>query len=214
MPALTHTHTCFVQCYLQPQPCILSPYHPQHTVIDDAAEDLISPPILVKRVALCSGQMYFRAQEERKARGRWDVALVRVEQLAPFPFQQVKDTLERYSNAEIVWLQEEPKNMGAWSHVRPRAKTVLGELQFSQKIRYIGRNPSASPATGLAVCVTPHPPPPYSLPPPPCAAHMRRSPQVLPQSKSQVAPITSTHRASTPRSISRSWTSSSRSKHE
>eukprot|EP00754_Rhynchopus_humris_P016385 Rhum_TRINITY_DN14511_c4_g2::Rhum_TRINITY_DN14511_c4_g2_i1::g.93740::m.93740/K00164/OGDH, sucA; 2-oxoglutarate dehydrogenase E1 component len=119
-------------------------------VIDDEAEDLISPPILVKRVALCSGQMYFRAQEERKARGRWDVALVRVEQLAPFPFQQVKDTLERYSNADIVWLQEEPKNMGAWSHVRPRAKTVLGELQFSQKIRYIGRNPSASPATGLA----------------------------------------------------------------
>ena len=120
-------------------------------MIDDPSDQLVTPPILVKKVAFCSGQIYFKAAEERKKRERWDVALVRVEQLAPFPFQQVKEVLERYSNAEVVWLQEEPKNMGAWTHTRPRFRTVINELNLNSKIRYVGRAPAASPATGLAV---------------------------------------------------------------
>eukprot|EP01064_Diplonema_japonicum_P023215 TRINITY_DN33660_c0_g1_i1.p1 TRINITY_DN33660_c0_g1~~TRINITY_DN33660_c0_g1_i1.p1 ORF type:complete len:993 (+),score=244.96 TRINITY_DN33660_c0_g1_i1:43-3021(+) len=118
-------------------------------VIDDGSKDLVAPPILVKRVALCTGQIYFKAVDERKKRGRWDVALVRVEQLAPFPFQEVADILTKYSNAEFVWLQEEPKNMGAWSHARPRVRNIVKDAGLqSGKLRYIGRAAAASPATG------------------------------------------------------------------
>eukprot|EP01059_Diplonema_ambulator_P036204 TRINITY_DN8948_c0_g1_i1.p1 TRINITY_DN8948_c0_g1~~TRINITY_DN8948_c0_g1_i1.p1 ORF type:complete len:994 (+),score=328.97 TRINITY_DN8948_c0_g1_i1:45-3026(+) len=118
-------------------------------VLDDHAKDLVAPPILVKRVALCTGQIYFKAAEERAKRGRWDVALVRVEQLAPFPFWDVKDILTKYSNAEFVWLQEEPRNMGSWGHVRPRVRNIIKDAGLDlHKLRYIGRQAAASPATG------------------------------------------------------------------
>ncbi|KAJ9441138.1 hypothetical protein DIPPA_25191 [Diplonema papillatum] len=127
----------------------MSPSTSFQTVIDDKAEELVSPPILVKRVALVSGQMYFKAAAERSKRERWDVALIRVEQVAPFPFQGLAKILTRYSNAEYVWLQEEPKNMGSWSHIRPRFRTTVKKLDIPiKKLRYIGRRASASPASG------------------------------------------------------------------
>lgn len=77
-----------------------------------------------------------------------DIATARIEQLAPFPFHEVADCIARYPKAEIVWVQEEPKNMGAYAHVFPRLLTVMKQLGDSRKLSYIGRPPSASPATG------------------------------------------------------------------
>jgi len=110
-------------------------------VIDDAA---ISDKTLVKRIALCSGKVYYDLDA---ARGdSVDVAIVRVEQFYPFPTQAVQEIFAAYSNArEIVWVQEEPQNMGGWAFVEPRIRAILPE---GRSFEYVGRTPSASPATG------------------------------------------------------------------
>jgi len=106
----------------------------------------------IKRVILCSGQVYTALHKERASRGLKDVAITRVEQLHPFPWQQLKENLDSYSNAEnIVWCQEEPLNAGAWSFTQPRIETLLNNTEFHNRrhVMYAGRNPSASVATGL-----------------------------------------------------------------
>ncbi|CAL4975056.1 unnamed protein product [Urochloa decumbens] len=105
----------------------------------------------VKRLILCSGKVYYELDDERKNSGRTDVAICRVEQLCPFPYDLVQRELKRYPNAEIVWCQEEPMNMGAYSYVSPRLHTAtraLGRGSF-EDIKYVGRAPSASAATGF-----------------------------------------------------------------
>jgi 2-oxoglutarate dehydrogenase E1 component len=78
------------------------------------------------------------------------VVLVRVEQLYPFPFNTLGQVLQRYRNAEIVWCQEEPQNMGAWNFVDRRVEEVLAGLDIAAKRpRFAGRTEAASPATGL-----------------------------------------------------------------
>lgn len=77
-----------------------------------------------------------------------NIATIRVEQLAPFPFQEIATFVEQYPNADIVWVQEEPKNMGPWSFVSSRLRTVMDELRDKRMVAYVGRPPSASPATG------------------------------------------------------------------
>jgi 2-oxoglutarate dehydrogenase E1 component len=106
----------------------------------------------VRRVVLCSGKVYFDLVKARaeKAQGDNRVALVRVEQLYPFPFGTLGRVLQRYRNAEIVWCQEEPQNMGAWGFVDRRIEQVLAGLDISAKRpRFVGRCEAASPATGL-----------------------------------------------------------------
>jgi len=77
------------------------------------------------------------------------VAIVRVEQLAPFPFHHVIPQLSKYPNANIVWVQEEPKNMGAWSFVAPHFVSSINHVNHSsRKISYVGRRTAASPAVG------------------------------------------------------------------
>jgi len=102
-----------------------------------------------KRIILCSGKLYYHLFEERlKAGMEVDLALVRVEQLVPFPFAALKRELDRIDPAgesEVVWAQEEPKNKGAWSFVSARLRHLLGS---KRDVKYIGRPPSASPATG------------------------------------------------------------------
>ena len=78
-----------------------------------------------------------------------NVAIVRIEQLAPFPFEAVLQELQKYSNARIVWAQEEPKNMGAYFYAKPRLETCLREMNDGRsEVVYAGRKASASPATG------------------------------------------------------------------
>jgi 2-oxoglutarate dehydrogenase E1 component len=104
----------------------------------------------VRRVVLCTGKVYYDIVAEREKREIKDVAVVRIEQLYPFPHQKLGETLSRYSNAEVVWAQEEPENMGYWFFVDRRIEKALAGLDIKAKRPgYVGRISAASPATGL-----------------------------------------------------------------
>lgn len=96
----------------------------------------------------CSGKIYYPLMHSMRGRSLKSIAVVRIEQIAPFPFQEVAEYVQRYPEAEIAWVQEEPKNMGPWSFAFPRLLTVLKHLEEPRSVAYIGRPPSASPATG------------------------------------------------------------------
>ena len=103
----------------------------------------------IRRVVLCSGKVYYDLYEDREKRGIDDVYLMRVEQLYPFPARAMLTELGRFKEAEIVWCQEEPKNMGAWTFIEPNIEWVLGQTGAKHgRARYVGRPASASTATG------------------------------------------------------------------
>jgi 2-oxoglutarate dehydrogenase E1 component len=113
-------------------------------------DELVAPE-QVKRVVLCTGKVYYDLLAERRERGIRNVAIVRVEQLYPFPAKNLKTAIEAYKNADLVWCQEEPENNGAWTFVDRRIEAVLTCLDNAAKRpRYVGRKAAASPATGLA----------------------------------------------------------------
>ncbi|MGL4812920.1 MAG: 2-oxoglutarate dehydrogenase E1 component, partial [Beijerinckiaceae bacterium] len=104
----------------------------------------------IRRVVICTGKVYYDLLEEREKRGIDDVYLLRVEQLYPFPARALVGILARFKNAEVVWCQEEPKNMGAWFFVEPYLEWVLGQSgNKSKRARYTGRPAAAATATGL-----------------------------------------------------------------
>ena len=96
-------------------------------VLEDPATDLVADDQM-KKVVYCSGQVYYDLEAERTKRGIKDIAIVRMEQLAPFPFRSLEPSLKRYKNAKVMWLQEEPKNQGAWSFIAPRFRNLLAKL--------------------------------------------------------------------------------------
>ena len=106
----------------------------------------------INKVILCSGKIYFDLLEAREKYKRRDVVLLRIEQLYPFPAKSLVKSIKPYAkNAEFIWCQEEPKNMGAWSHVRDYIQWTLDFIKANNKnVSYIGRAPAASPATGYA----------------------------------------------------------------
>eukprot|EP01018_Ginkgo_biloba_P020668 Gb_03660 [translate_table: standard] len=105
----------------------------------------------IRRLILCSGKVYYELDEERQRVQGKDVAICRVEQLCPFPYDLVQRELKRYPNAEIVWCQEEPMNMGAYHYITPRILTAMKTIGRGnyEDIKYVGRAPSASTATGF-----------------------------------------------------------------
>ncbi len=106
---------------------------------------------IVERVVICSGKVFYDLQDARKEKNLEDkVALVRMEQLAPFPAEVLAEELLRYKNSvSLAWCQEEPRNMGAWSFIAPRLEAVFGELGFDQsRPIFAGRKAAPSPATG------------------------------------------------------------------
>ena len=108
------------------------------------------PDDKIRRVVMCSGKVYYDLYEEREKRGINDVYLLRVEQLYPWPHKAIIQELQRFKGAEIVWCQEEPYNMGAWTFVQPNIERALEYLQAKHtRPRYVGRVASASTATGL-----------------------------------------------------------------
>jgi 2-oxoglutarate dehydrogenase E1 component len=110
----------------------------------------LKPDNDIKRVVLCSGKVYYDLLDARDAAGRDDVYLMRVEQLYPFPARALIHELGRFKFAEIVWCQEEPKNMGAWAFMDANIEWVLNHLGYiHRRPRYAGRQASASTATGL-----------------------------------------------------------------
>ena len=101
----------------------------------------------VRRVVFCSGKVYFDLLKARRKDAIRDVALVRIEQLYPFPTDEYEAALARYPNVrEVVWCQEEPQNQGAWYQIRHRLQEPLGERRI---VLYAGRAPAAAPATGI-----------------------------------------------------------------
>jgi len=128
-----------------------------HRVLIDGAEAgcdvgglTLKPDDKIRRVVMCSGKVYFDLVEERAKRGADDVYLLRLEQFYPWPMQSLRKELGRFKNAEIVWCQEEPKNMGGWTFVDPWLELTLEKLSIKAKRgRYVGRPASASTAAGL-----------------------------------------------------------------
>ncbi len=103
-------------------------------------------PADVQRVIACSGKVYYDVLAELEKNNTGRIAVLRLEQFYPFPQSLLQRWLASYTSAqEIVWVQEEPQNMGGWNFVRPRLEELLGE---DQVLRYAGRRSSASPATG------------------------------------------------------------------
>ena len=127
-----------------------------HRLLWDDAQSSPDEPIelvpddQIKRVVLCSGKVYYDLYEEREKRGINDIYLLRIEQLYPFPARALIQELARFTDAEMVWCQEEPKNMGAWSFIEPNLSWVLDHIGAKHKRpRYAGRPSSAATATGL-----------------------------------------------------------------
>ncbi len=119
-----------------------------HRVIGES--EMIAADDDVRRVVLCTGKVYFDLAKARARNEDNRVALVRIEQLYPFPFDALAKVLQRYRNAEVLWCQEEPQNMGAWNFVDRLIERVLAGLDVAAKRpRFAGRAEAASPATGL-----------------------------------------------------------------
>ena len=136
---------------LTPKSLLRSPlsFSPLASLSEDRFERIIDEVDelgAVKRLVLCSGKLYFDLLEARREGGVNDVALVRVEQLYPFPHDLYRALLQRYEGVqEVVWAQEEPKNQGAWYRIRARLERALAE---GQSLTYMGRVGAASPAPG------------------------------------------------------------------
>ncbi|XP_077585510.1 2-oxoglutarate dehydrogenase-like, mitochondrial isoform X1 [Stigmatopora nigra] len=111
---------------------------------DDGLSSQNAP--LVRRLIFCTGKVFYDLNKERRRQNlEKDVAIVRLEQISPFPFDLVKIEAEKYEGAELVWCQEEHKNMGYYDYVRPRFLTVVAN---KRPVWYVGRGPAAAPATG------------------------------------------------------------------
>ena len=120
-----------------------------HRVIHD--EGKLAANSKVKRVVLCAGKVYYDLAATRDEREIKDVAILRVEQLYPFPIKSIAAELKKYPNAEIVWCQEEPENMGAWRFIDRKLEAAMAEVPKlkAARPRYMGRAEAASTATGV-----------------------------------------------------------------
>jgi 2-oxoglutarate dehydrogenase E1 component len=134
----------------------LGPGSSFHRVLwDDAQSEghsglKLKPDDQIRRVILCSGKVYYDLFEEREKRGLDDVYILRLEQLYPWPIKSLRAELSRFVNADLVWCQEEPKNMGSWQFVDPWLELTLDKMPVKAKrARYAGRPATASTAAGL-----------------------------------------------------------------
>jgi 2-oxoglutarate dehydrogenase E1 component len=119
----------------------ISERQPENLVADDQ----------IKKIVFCTGKVYYEIRQERNSREVDDMALITLEQISPFPYSQVMEDLKKYPNADVMWCQEEPLNMGAWSYVEPRMLTALRKgMKDGREITYHGRKPEAAPGTGFA----------------------------------------------------------------
>ncbi len=114
-----------------------------HRVIDD---DIKNP----KRVVFCSGKIFYELDDYRSDHKIKDVKIIRIEQIYPFPFDRLSEILMKYKDCEMIWAQEEPKNMGTWGFVKSRIRHVFVRNNYEKKIHYVGRRPAAAPATGIS----------------------------------------------------------------
>ncbi|KAI9568385.1 thiamine diphosphate-binding protein [Boletus coccyginus] len=126
--------------------------HFQRYLPEPHPEDLV-PAEQIRRHILCTGQVYHTLLQEREDKGIKDVAISRIEQLSPFPYDLITPHLDKYPNAELLWCQEEPLNNGAWTYVGTRILTTANETQYhrGKYPYYAGRCPTSSVATGSKI---------------------------------------------------------------
>ena len=103
----------------------------------------------INRVVLCSGKIYFELQDHIDALKLDNIHIIRLEQLYPFPYEALEEELIDFKNCEMIWCQEEPKNMGAWQFVQERVLSVVQKVTGKNELHFIGRRAAASPATGV-----------------------------------------------------------------
>ena len=103
----------------------------------------------INRVVLCSGKIYFELQDHIDALKLDNIHIIRLEQLYPFPYEALEEELIDFKNCEMIWCQEEPKNMGAWQFVQQRVLSVIKKVTGKNELHFIGRRAAASPATGV-----------------------------------------------------------------
>jgi 2-oxoglutarate dehydrogenase E1 component len=105
----------------------------------------------INKVVICSGKIYYDLQEAKEQKNAHNVALISLEQLYPFPTNELIKELKNFNKAEIIWAQDEHKNMGAWNFVQEYIEEIMEKIGHKQnRLKYIGRAKSASPATGYA----------------------------------------------------------------
>ena len=115
-------------------------------VIDDELDNKND----VKKIIMCSGKVFYELIEKRNKEKRHDIAIIRIEQLYPFPYDDLEEILLRYQNVhEYIWCQEEPLNQGAWFSHRHRIQRVLDRLGNNNEVKLVSRPPAAAPAVGL-----------------------------------------------------------------
>jgi len=125
------------------------------STLDEISENTIFRPLVgdnlvsknVKRVIICSGKLYYDLLAKRTELKLNNIALIRIEELYPFPVKELEQELEKYADVELIWCQEEPENMGAWSYFYSR---VCKNLKNGGRIKLISRKEAASPATGYS----------------------------------------------------------------
>jgi len=115
-------------------------------LIGEAFPEEISEPKKIDRLIFCTGKVYYDLLKERRAKKLTNSAIVRLEQIHPFPWDKVQEQANLYPKAKMIWCQEEPMNMGSWSFVYFFFKTAVPER--GANILYAGRDPTTSPATG------------------------------------------------------------------
>ena len=126
-----------------------------HRVLLDDGETKHNKKFLVeddkiKKVILCSGKVYYDLLSERDSNKKLDIYIIRLEQLYPFPAKALTPIISRFKNADFIWCQEEPKNMGPWNTMERYIDWCLIKAKCEKtKVKYVGRSPAASTATGL-----------------------------------------------------------------
>ena len=118
-----------------------------HRVLSDSVAQEFKNKI--DRIILCSGKIYFELQDRINELDIKNIHIVRIEQLYPFPYETLEEELQEFKNCEVIWCQEEPKNMGAWEFIEKRLKSVLHLVGAKNELHFIGRRAAASPATGV-----------------------------------------------------------------
>lgn len=129
--------------------------------ITEFAEDKDFLPVLpdhkknyksAKKLILCSGKLYYELLENAEKEKKSNIDIIRIEQYYPFPEKELLEELKKYKNvSELVWCQEEPRNMGAWYFIRPKIEKLMEKIKFKKALVYVGRNYSASTAAGYAM---------------------------------------------------------------
>lgn len=116
-------------------------------VLDEAFPQNLVEPSKIRKVLLCSGQVHHELARARDEAGVKDVALVRIEELHPFPYKRLRPILEKYANANVHWVQEEHRNQGPWKYVQNRIDNLLTQ-QNRERVTYIGRGSSCTTSEG------------------------------------------------------------------